>query len=224
MTESRTLARLTWQTEAGPAEHVLQLGEVVVVGRHADNAIVIDDLMLSRQHAQFAWDGEAYTVQDLDSANGTFVNGQRISGPHRLVDGDEVRLDQFRFTFQMLPQAVEEATMVAPSVQAARGQKPRLLVRAGPDAGQEIELTSDSVTLGRAGRNATWEIRLSDRTVSRPHARVQRDAEGYIVVDLGSANGTLVNDQVISESCLLADGDVITIGETRLVFRAGSAV
>ena len=225
MPDPSSSAKLTWQTDAGPAEYLLRPEVVAVAGRQPGNAIVVDDLMLSRRHAQFAWDGEGFTVEDLGSANGTFVNGQRIKARHRLVDGDEVRLDQRRFKFQLVQSgaalaAAASETIVAPSV--ARTAGTRLLVRAGPDAGQEIAIEADSLTIGRAGRNATWEVRLTDRSVSRPHVRIERHGDEYSVVDLGSANGTQVNDQAITGPRRLADGDVITIGETRLVFRMGA--
>ena len=223
MAESRPLGRITWQTESGFAEYVIKPDEVVVAGRSSENAIVIEDLMLSRRHAQFTWDNEAfaYAVQDLGSANGTYVNGQRIAKPHRLVDGDEIRLDQRTLKFHLIQPVIEHETIVAPTVQAEPTDVARLVIRAGPDAGQEIQITGDGLTVGRAGRNATWEVRLTDRTVSRPHFRIQRQGPGFVIEDLGSANGTQVNEQVINAPRPLSDGDVIAVGETRLVFRAG---
>jgi pSer/pThr/pTyr-binding forkhead associated (FHA) protein len=89
----------------------------------------------------------------------------------------------------------------------------------------EIDLAGDAMTIGRATANASWEISLQDRAVSRPHARLEpvpdADTETWRIVDLGSANGTLVNGAPVDGEAghILRDGDVMTIGETMLLFR-----
>jgi pSer/pThr/pTyr-binding forkhead associated (FHA) protein len=67
------------------------------------------------------------------------------------------------------------------------------------------------------GRSGECDITLDDPNVSRRHAEVRRDGEGFVVVDLESTNGTEVNGKRIREA-VLADGDVIGIGTTRLTF------
>ncbi len=68
------------------------LGTVVTLGRHEDNHIVIDDPRVSRHHAQLTWDRQTFALEDLDSGNGTWVNGQRIAGRRYLKPGDEIGL------------------------------------------------------------------------------------------------------------------------------------
>jgi DNA-binding response OmpR family regulator len=65
---------------------------VTSIGRWADNDIVIDDRWVSRHHARIRREGEQYTVEDLDSKNGTIVNGRRIGAPIALLDGDEIQV------------------------------------------------------------------------------------------------------------------------------------
>ena len=89
-----------------------------------------------------------------------------------------------------------------------------LIVRAGAQAGDRFELTSD---LTRLGRHPDSEISLDDITVSRRHAEVQRLAEGYFVADSGSLNGTYVNQERV-ERAQLRHGDELQIGKFRLVF------
>jgi DNA-binding response OmpR family regulator len=62
------------------------------IGRWEDNDVVVDDRWLSRTHARVRREGERYTVEDLDSKNGTFVNGRRIVEPVALADGDEIQV------------------------------------------------------------------------------------------------------------------------------------
>jgi len=66
----------------------------ITIGRHADNQIVIDDPMVSRHHTRLTWQGNSFLLEDLGSANGTWVNNVRISGPALLRNGDIVGLSQ----------------------------------------------------------------------------------------------------------------------------------
>ncbi len=67
----------------------------------------------------------------------------------------------------------------------------------------------------RIGRLPDCAIALSDTQVSRHHAEIRRDERGFVVVDLGSLNGTTVNTVPVQEHAL-ADGDVIGVGETAI--------
>jgi DNA-binding response OmpR family regulator len=71
----------------------------IVLGRSEKCAVFIADPRASRRHAQIAWDGETSMLSDLDSANGTFLNGRRISAPETLRDGDEIAVASAVFTF-----------------------------------------------------------------------------------------------------------------------------
>jgi ABC-type multidrug transport system ATPase subunit/pSer/pThr/pTyr-binding forkhead associated (FHA) protein len=74
---------------------------VVTIGRAPGNTILLDHPVVSRQHAELAFDARSnvYTLADKGSTSGTFVNGQRISGRVRLAPGNEVRIGPFRFVF-----------------------------------------------------------------------------------------------------------------------------
>jgi pSer/pThr/pTyr-binding forkhead associated (FHA) protein len=89
-----------------------------------------------------------------------------------------------------------------------------LIVRAGAQAGMRFTLDSD---ITRLGRHPDSEISLDDITVSRRHAEVQHTAEGYVVADSGSLNGTYVNQERV-ERAQLRHGDELQIGKFRLVF------
>ena len=90
-----------------------------------------------------------------------------------------------------------------------------LLVRAGGGGeGEAIALESDVLTIGRSPHS---DVFLDDVTVSRHHARVIRDEDGYLVEDLNSLNGTYVNRKRI-ERHRLYDGDELQIGKFKLAF------
>jgi hypothetical protein len=92
-----------------------------------------------------------------------------------------------------------------------------LLVRSGPDAGVRVLLDQPVVTLGR---HPDSDVFLDDITVSRRHAEIAHRADGYVVRDVGSLNGTYVNQERVDEA-LLANGDEVQVGKFRLVFLAG---
>jgi VWFA-related protein len=69
------------------------------VGRARENQIVLDDPTVSRNHAWIKLQGEDFVVFDVGSANGTFVNEERVEAPHRLENGDVVRFGDAAFVF-----------------------------------------------------------------------------------------------------------------------------
>jgi len=72
----------------------------LILGRSDKCAVYIADARASRKHAQIEWDGETSTLSDLASANGTLLNGRRITAPEKLRDGDEVAVASAVFTFR----------------------------------------------------------------------------------------------------------------------------
>jgi hypothetical protein len=82
-----------------------------------------------------------------------------------------------------------------------------------PD-GRRVTVGSDAVVVGRLPE---CEVVLSDSNVSRRHAELRRKGDGVFVTDLGSTNGTRVNGVPIREQ-ILASGDEISVGSTRLIF------
>ncbi|MDH7487269.1 MAG: FHA domain-containing protein [Anaerolineae bacterium] len=82
--------------------------------------------------------------------------------------------------------------------------------------GEVFSLTAPTFTLGRA---PDCDLIIADRRVSRRHAEIYRQEEGFILRDLDSTNGTWLNGQRLSAPALLQDGDIIAIGDVRFTFR-----
>jgi pSer/pThr/pTyr-binding forkhead associated (FHA) protein len=72
--------------------------DVTTVGRHPNADIFLDDVTVSRRHAEFLRSGDEFTVRDLASLNGTYFDGERIE-KIVLTDGAEVQIGKFRLTF-----------------------------------------------------------------------------------------------------------------------------
>jgi len=69
--------------------------DVTTSGRHPDSDIFLDDVTVSRRHAEFHRDGSTFTVRDVGSLNGTYVNRERVEAA-TLASGDEVQIGKFR--------------------------------------------------------------------------------------------------------------------------------
>jgi hypothetical protein len=108
-----------------------------------------------------------------------------------------------------------DATMMQPG-QATTWQ---LTVTAGADAGRVFPLGARA-QLGRAPNN---EVHLSDSMLSRAHALIEWRGSGYTLSDLGSSNGTVLNEVLLAQPAALKVGDVIRVGSTRLTVAAGPA-
>ncbi len=92
---------------------------------------------------------------------------------------------------------------------------PKLVVTAGPKAGEEFNLEDAEYVVGRATDNP---ICIQDSSVSRKHIMLRRVGNGWTVSDLGSGNGTLVNGEPITDETVMANGDVITMGDSEVTF------
>jgi pSer/pThr/pTyr-binding forkhead associated (FHA) protein len=89
-------------------------GDVLTIGREAGNAIIINDAEVSRKHTQFVFQGGKYIVTDLGSTNGTFVNGQRLTGQHVLQPGEIISLgEQINLLFESIVPMDPNATMMS---------------------------------------------------------------------------------------------------------------
>lgn len=89
---NRDAALLILREGDSPERHWVLENEETIIGRQEDCDIVLDSRQISRQHARIVRDQEGYTLTDLRSKNGTFVNGEPVTAARRLQDGDEIQL------------------------------------------------------------------------------------------------------------------------------------
>jgi pSer/pThr/pTyr-binding forkhead associated (FHA) protein len=213
----------------------LAKGELTI-GRNPTNDILIDNAGVSRRHAVIKMSGERFTVEDLGSANGTFVSGQKITS-HELKDGDEIQVLKHRLVFRIPKEAavpkleidadVGQKTMFIDSAaiaQAAAGKaigkpesvaprlRPCLIL---PDR-RKMPLESEEITLGTG---PDCKIQVSGMFVAKLHARIVPEKEGqFKILHVAGLAGTRVNGEKISER-VLKHGDEIEIGKQKLLFR-----
>jgi predicted component of type VI protein secretion system len=84
------VAMLIVREGRSPQRQWLLEGEVSLIGRDEDCQVIIDDRQASRHHARIVRTEQGYVIEDLDSKNGTFLNGQVLREPTPLADGDEI--------------------------------------------------------------------------------------------------------------------------------------
>jgi pSer/pThr/pTyr-binding forkhead associated (FHA) protein len=111
--------------------------------------------------------------------------------------------------------AAPGAPAAAPGPPQPGGVLGTLMVRNGPQKGQSFPIRVPVVNIGRAEYN---DIVFQDPSVSSAHAKIQRREGIWVLVDLGSTNGTFVDDERISGEVPLAPGAVIRFGDLAVVF------
>ncbi|MDQ4145670.1 MAG: FHA domain-containing protein [Actinomycetota bacterium] len=181
--------------------------------------IVLREPAVSRRHARLERKGEAWSIRDEKSTNGTFVNGRRLADGESaaLRPGDLVAVGRVEFRLAPLPEDVmrsprdpgdtmaeegaapQDATTVLAAADLLHGppgtaiRPARLHVLRGPRSGESLSLEGLPLVLGRQG--AEDVTGLDDPYVSQRHAMIYEDEGGILVVsDLGSSNGTWVNE------------------------------
>jgi NADH:ubiquinone reductase (H+-translocating) len=245
--------------------------ELISLGRGPDNHVVVADPRASRRHALIQREGDAYWLDDLESQNGTWLNGTRVTERAALESGDEIRIGRTRFVFEIgqtssgtartgkgsvtemirgldvgqgepkvgqvtgviegldkpkhTPEPPEESLESAAPGRSATEVSPdfraQLEAISGPTAGETFEVGSEEITIGRSPEN---KIRLFDERVSRQHAKIEPRDGAYWLTDLGSRNGTYVNQARLTAPHRLRPGDVIGVGQARFVFEVAKTV
>ena len=197
------------------------------IGRAATDAEgrLGDDPLLSRRHAKVARAANGQlTIEDLGSANGTFVNNEQIQAQRALALGDLVRVGSTVLQVTDAAGRVPEKTRmegVPSGLDRAAEPAAELLVAEGAAQGRRIVLDEELLV----GRAMTEDGRLGDDPeLSRRHARLARRGGQLTIEDLGSANGTFVNGERVSEPRPLGVGDSVRMGQTTLeVVESGQA-
>jgi pSer/pThr/pTyr-binding forkhead associated (FHA) protein len=205
----------------------------IVIGRDATADFQLPLASISRHHARISAADSLYVLEDLGSTHGTQVNGKAVVSGEKTVlhTGDVIGLTKAHITCSIETEKVAsddpfEGTeaVAARAVQGILGRlgdakqsAPYLRALNGTMSGTRYPLASP-LTQWTVGRSTDCECMLDDVNVSRRHALLKKEWSGFVVEDLGSKNGVLVNDVRIKKRRRLANEDELTIGPVRLVF------
>jgi predicted component of type VI protein secretion system len=231
------MPKLTLVLDRKPVQ-VYDLDQPVIrIGRGEGMDILIDNVSVSRRQAELRREGDAWSVRDLGSANGTFVNGERLSADRPLQPGDEISFGKFSLFF-------ERVLSELPAPPAARETPTRRPAPAPADG----TLHLDAVEVERLQRAATqkrqahlqWESAggrgvhyiegggvvvgrtdLCDLRVPaggpRQHLVILRHATGFEARNLSWWHQMRINGRA-TQRAQLKSGDKITVGGLQLTF------
>ncbi len=87
--------------ETGGGQKRVAIAGSVTLGRQSGCTVPLDDSKLSREHTRVYYDGRCYRVEDQNSRNGTYLNGQRVSEPKMLKPGDQIKIGDTLILFQL---------------------------------------------------------------------------------------------------------------------------
>ncbi|MFH1092234.1 MAG: FHA domain-containing protein [Pseudomonadota bacterium] len=206
----------------------------VSIGRTPDCDIKIDNPAISRKHATIEFSGDEYILNDLQSSNGTFLNGERIAEPSKLKPGDVIGLAKFELQFQDSPRAeVEkvlggmdmEATMMvdsermAKAFQSAPNAAPstsgprKLVVLKGEANTKELAMERDVITIGKA---ETCDLVVKGFFLDKLEATLTHKNGKYYLAPFGGS--VKLNEEKVGSEMLLKVGDTFSVGKTLIAF------
>lgn len=196
--------------------------ELVSMGRAPANIVDFEDSDVSVYHAVIRCTAHGFVVEDQDSTNGTWVNGERVSN-HQLEDGDSLRLGKTEFRFLVDSESSSDSEYDWGAKQADNKSEvhARLSFLTGTNAEEEYEIKDEQTMVGR---RPNCSVQLSDLRISGTHFGITRIDNQYHITDLQSANGTLVNNVRLTETQMLRTGDLISVGDTIAEFRVAGGV
>jgi FHA domain len=229
------MPRLTLVMERNPVKVYDVDSSEVTIGRGEGLDIRIDNVSVSRRQAQIRREGAGgWAVKDLGSANGTFLNGERLTAPRPLMPGDEISFGKFSLFFEreihepIVERAAPSSKKVEPAGTfylhadevehlqrtVARKRKAQLRWEVG---GAADTFYLDGLDRGAllVGRSHRCDLRVP--AGPRHHVLITRTPNGYEVRNLSRWYRMRVNGHVRVQSPL-RNSDVVTIGKLRLTF------
>ena len=208
----------------------------ITIGRDRSNDIVIENLAVSRHHAKiFHHQDQDFFIEDLKSGNGVFVNKKKIT-KEVLSHNDEILVGKHTLVFmneekkpveqkeQRAAPLVEQTVLLSPDMgakmrAALAEQSPGLegsiaIISGGNE--QERIILSKRLTVG--GKSSMADIKLRGMFVGHPAFIISKRPDGFFITHSKGRRMTRVNGTVVDGQRELRDGDIITVGATKMQF------
>lgn len=211
-------------------EKVVTQKKRISIGRTPENDIVLDNKAVSRKHALIEFDQDSALIMDNESLNGTFVNSRKIT-EEVLKDNDQITIGKFDLVYHRdAPRETQLAELDGTMVLKTRRQRELLdkdrkarelaTVAGGSVLVGEVGTTKKQFPLDRPvitfGKGKFVNIPVTGFLVSRIQAKIIKDKDEFVLVNLGRKGRTKVNGETIQRYHLKND-DLIEVG--RSVFR-----
>ncbi len=237
-THSKAYLRILSGPEQGGVYVLVDLSVFDVGSSPSSQIRVVGDKSCCDHHARIYRKLNSWTFFDLNSEAGSFVNGEPVE-KIELMGEEIIRVGstEMLFTFQTptagdtpAPRLGErgQATPVEPirrskvaseSGFSTKAASMRLVVIDGDSRDIGMEWPFDDNSRCLIGRSPDCDLVLNDGRISRDHCRVERRDEGFMVTDLQSSNGTMLNGKRI-KTALLMPGDSIRLGYTVICYQS----
>lgn len=205
--------KLTIEDDEGQRTTLELANEEYTIGRAEDAGIRLTERNVSRRHARLSGTQElGWTLEDGESYNGIYVNGERVTDALLLKSADVIQLGDYRL--ELLDQ---QFTVAAPEVDSRKIRPDRLVMVIGPTPGCEYPLTVERLMVGRAEDAG---VSINHASVSRLHCElVSLGQSRWEVLDQGSANGIRINGVDLRRG-IIEPGDAFELGDVRLRYVA----
>jgi hypothetical protein len=225
------MPKLTLVLDRKPVQ-VYELDQPVIrIGRGESSDVLIDNVSVSRRHAEIREESGAWLLRDLGSSNGTFLNGQRVSADQPLRPGDEISFGKFSILFERVLAEPHGADAVAVPAAAETGVtlhlRPEEVERLHRAAAQRRSAQLQWEAGGQRGTHylegpgaLVGRTPLCDLQVPagpRQHVLIMRGAQGFEVRNLARFRRMRVSG-VVAPRAPLKSGDTIEIGGLRMTF------
>jgi predicted component of type VI protein secretion system len=230
------MPKLTLVMERTPLQTYDLNRPIVRIGRGEGMEIVIDNVSVSREQAEIRQDGRRWSIRDLGSANGTFVNGERLAETRVLKAGDEISFGKFSLFFDR-PLDAPAATPVTITPDQGRGNAPGTYLLTAEDLERlqqrMVAKRQAQLQWGIAGVQGTFFLKTDTVRVGRAEEcelRLPAGPAHALVVARGPAGFTVrrttgwlslarmrVNGRPAREAAIRS-GDRIELGDLRLTF------
>ena len=205
----------------------------LTIGRRTGNDIVIDNQAISGSHARIFHEDQTYFIEDLNSLNGTFLNGQKVS-KYALKQGDIILIGNH--TIEFLSDKPPDADAAKPGIRGrsmnetmvlSPSEQKKILVSTekvevlggfiiiGGSTDEKDYLLKDRITT--IGKDDGAVIRIKGFFAPKVAALVNRRKEGYFI-NPSSGKDLKINDQKVAQRYDLKDGDIVEIGDLKMQF------
>jgi pSer/pThr/pTyr-binding forkhead associated (FHA) protein len=194
------MAKIVLSMNNAVLREVILSKERVTIGRRSQNDIVVDSAAVSAEHAVIVTHNNDSFLEDLNSINGTQINGQPVK-KHFLQNGDVIELAQYKIRY--VADGVANSNEPA-GLNGLRTMVSTIRVLNGVHSGKEIALTKTLTTIGKPGEQV---------------AVITQQMEDYFITHVEGDTRTAVNGESIgAETRRLDYGDVISLSGTLLAF------
>lgn len=217
-------------------EKVVIQKKMISIGRTSGNDIVLDNKAVSRKHALIEFNESSALIMDNESVNGTFVNNRKIT-EEVLKDNDQITIGKFDLIYHR--DALKETQLAyLDGTMVLKTRKQRELLEKDKKARKIAEVAGGSVLLGEAyttrkrfplnrpvitfGKSRFVNIPVKGFLVSRIQAKIIKDKDDFLLVNLGRKGKIRVNGESVQRYRLKND-DLIEVGKSVFRFIKGKS-